>query len=59
VFVILIPLAPPFAATLVRETASGVVLLDRVISSAIAPLAVIVPLGIVIVLVLSVASRPR
>ena len=43
---------------MVSEIASGVVLLLRVISIAVLPLVVIVPLGIVIVLVLSVASNP-
>jgi len=47
------------AETLVNEIASGVVPLARVISTAIAPLVVIAPLVEVIVLVLSVASRPR
>jgi hypothetical protein len=52
------PLAPPLAETLVSETASGVVLLARVISTATAPLLLIVPLVVVIVLVLFVASKP-
>ena len=55
----MIPLGPPLAETLVNETASGVVLLARVISTAVAPDVLTLPLAVVIVLVLSVASRPR
>ena len=54
-----IPFVPPLAETLVSEIARGVVLLERVISTAGLPLVVTVPLGIVMVLVLSVASNPR
>src|SRR5215217_1330544 len=55
----MIPLGPPLAETVVSETDNGVVLLARVISTAVAPLVVTVPLGMVMVWVLSVASRPR
>ena len=55
----MIPLDPPLAVTVVSETASGVVLLPRVISTAVAPEVLIVPLVMVIVCVLSVASKPR
>ena len=59
VLVNMIPSVPPLAETLVSDTTSGVVPLLRVICSATALLVVIVPLGIVIVLLLSVASSPR
>ena len=61
VFDSMMPLVPPVAETEVSETASGVVLLARVISTAVdpGPEVLTVPLGIVIVWVLSVASRPR
>src|SRR6185369_7920589 len=55
----MMPLGPPLADTVVSETASGVVLLARVISTAVAPEVLTVPLGMVIVWVLSVASKPR
>src|SRR6185503_1625178 len=55
----MIPLGPPLALTVVSETVSGVVPAARVISTAVAPDVVTVPLGIVMVWVLSVASRPR
>src|ERR1051325_6218125 len=55
----MIPLDPPLAETLVSETASGVVLLARVISTAVFVVVLMVPLVVVIVLLLSVASRPR
>src|ERR1051325_1557997 len=58
----MIPLVPPLAETVVSETFRGVVLgAPRVISTAVdpAPEVVIVPLGIVMVPLLSVASRPR
>jgi len=58
VFVSRMPLLPPLADTLVSVTTSGVVLLDRVISTAIAPLVLIAPLVVVIVVVLSVANKP-
>ena len=45
----MIPLGPPLAETVVSETLSGVVPLARVISTAVAPLVVTVPLGMVIV----------
>jgi len=54
----MMPLEPPFAETVVSETASGVVLLARVISTAVAPEVLIVPLVIVSVCVLSVANKP-
>src|SRR5687768_3364386 len=47
------------ADTLVSDTAKGVVPLDRVISTAVAPLVLIAPLVEVMVLLLSVASKPR
>ena len=53
----MIPLDPPLAETVVSETASGVVLLARVISTAVLVVVVMVPLVIVIVVVLSVARR--
>src|SRR5215813_6010298 len=59
VLVNVMPLVPPLAAMLVRETANGVVPLLRVISTAVAPVVLTLPLGMVIVLVLSVASSPR
>src|SRR3954454_20441378 len=52
-------LAPPLDETLTRLILKGVVLLLRVISTAVAPLLVMVPLVAVIVLVLSVAMSPR
>ena len=57
----MMPLVPPLAETVVSETASGVVPLARLISTAVdpAPEVLIVPLGMVMVWVLSVASRPR
>jgi len=58
----MIPLVPPLAETVVSETVSGVVPPPaRVISTAVdpAPDVVIVPLGIVMFPLLSVASRPR
>ena len=57
----MIPLGPPLAETVVNETVSGVVPAARVISTAVdpAPEVVIVPLGMVMFWVLSVASRPR
>ena len=55
----MIPLEPPLAETVVSETARGVVLLARVISTAVAPEVLTVPLGTVMVPVLSVASKPR
>src|SRR6185369_6081490 len=54
----MIPLDPPLAETVVSETASGVVLLARVISTAVPFVVVTVPLGMVMVWVLSVASNP-
>ena len=53
-----IPFGPPVVETLVSETASGVVLLARVISTAAAPLVLMVPLVTVMVCVLSVANSP-
>jgi len=55
----MIPRDPPLAETVVSDTASGVVRLARVISTAVAPEVLMVPLVVVIVCVLSVASRPR
>jgi hypothetical protein len=55
----MMPLVPPLAETLVSETESGVVLLARVISTAVLVVVLIVPLVVVMVWVLSVASRPR
>ena len=55
----LIPLAALLLAdTLVSDTASGVAPLALVISTAVLPLVVMVPVGTVVVLVLSVASNP-
>src|ERR1700738_3342623 len=54
-----IPLAAPLLETLVKDTVSGVVELDRVIWTAIPVVVVIAPLVIVMVLLLSVASKPR
>src|SRR4051812_37067319 len=60
VFCNVMPLAvPPVDETLVRTMLKGVVLEARVISTAVALLALIVPLVDVIVLLLSVASKPR
>ena len=53
------PIAPPSDETLVSDITSGVVPLARVISTAVAPVLLIVPLVVVIVLLLSVASKPR
>ena len=53
------PLAPPVADTLVSAMTRGVAPLIRVISMAGAPLVVIAPLDVVIVLVFSCASSPR
>jgi len=49
----------PLLETLVSVTAKGVVLEERVISTAVPVVVVIAPLVTVIVLVLSVASNPR
>jgi hypothetical protein len=53
------PFTPPSDETLVNDITSGVVPLARVISTAVAPVLLIVPLVVVIVLLLSVASKPR
>ena len=53
-----IPLAPPFADTLVSEIASGVVPLLLVTLTAVPLPVLIVPLVAVIVFVLSVAFKP-
>ena len=57
----MMPLGPPLAETVVSETVSGVVPLARVISTAVdpAPEVLMVPLGMVIFPVFSVASKPR
>ncbi len=49
---------PPLEDTLVKVTLNGVVLLLRVISTAVALGALIVPLVVVMVLLLSVATNP-
>ena len=59
VFLRKMPFGPPVVETVFRTTDSGVVLLARLISTPAAPVVVIVPLGMVMVWVLSVASRPR
>src|SRR6185295_13505741 len=60
VFERMMPLAaPPEDETLVCEMASGVLPLARVISTAVAPGALIAPLVLVMVPLLSVASNPR
>src|SRR5256885_12703901 len=53
------PCVPPLAATLVSEMANGVVLLERVISTAVFPLGVTAPLATLLGFVLSVARSPR
>jgi hypothetical protein len=53
-----IPLVPPFAEILVNETANGVVIEARVISTATALLVETEPLVAVRVMVLFVASKP-
>ena len=58
VFVSLMPFGLLLAETLVCEIARGVVPLARVTSTAVAPLVVIAPLVEVMVLLLSVASKP-
>src|SRR5262245_4113169 len=58
VFVRMIPLVAPLLETLVKEIASGVVLDARVICTAMPVVVVMSPLEALIVLVLSVASRP-
>jgi hypothetical protein len=55
----MIPRDPPLAETVVSETLSGVVLEARVISTAVPFVVLIVPVVVVIVCVLSVASNPR
>jgi hypothetical protein len=45
----MIPLDPPLAETVVSETARGVVLLERVISTAVLVVVLMVPLVVVIV----------
>ena len=45
----MIPLVPPLAETVVSETARGVVLLERVISTAVFVVVLMVPLVVVIV----------
>ncbi len=59
VLVSTIPFVPPLAEIRVSETARGVVLLARVISTATLLVVVMLPLVAVIVWVLFVASRPR
>lgn len=60
VFERIMPLpAPPDEETLVSEIISGVVPTARVISTAVAPELLIVPLVEAMVLLLSVASKPR
>ena len=54
-----IPFVPPVADTLVNDTANGVVLVVRVISTDTAPLVVSVPLVVVMVLLFSCARSPR
>jgi hypothetical protein len=55
----MMPFGAPLLETLVSVTAKGVVLEERVISTAVPVVVVIAPLVTVIVLVLSVASNPR
>jgi hypothetical protein len=55
----MMPFGAPLLETLVSDTANGVVLEARVISTAVPVVVLIVPLVVVIVLVLSVASNPR